>query len=472
MNLKSIVWKLGLTMMLLFLVVLLPFGFSIYNIFSGVYSTQVHQNVNELSLNLSKTSIDTDQSKEKLYEYLSTITEKDIILVDEEGKVLTTNDLSQFKKGTSVPKDLYLRLKESDHFERGYTDPKTKEYFLIVGRPILEDNTFKGGILVLSSIDEIHRSLHNVRNWILITIIGAIFLALGFTLFVSKKLSNPLIKMEKATRAIAKGNLDTKVNIVSKDEVGSLAKAINDLSMELNNYRRNRSEFLANISHELRTPISYLKGYAQLLKKHQYKNKEELESYSSIIESEADRLAKLIQDLFELSKMEEGRLELYLQHVDLEEIIEQSVKKVMLKAKEKKLDLSYNIEDSLPLIFSDGSRIEQVLFNLLENAVNYTERGSIHLKAWIEQNRVWILIQDTGIGIPEEELPFIFDRFHRVEKSRSRKMGGTGLGLSIVSEIIKLLKGNIEVQSKHNKGTSFLINLPLASAIKECSHET
>ncbi|USL44395.1 sensor histidine kinase [Priestia megaterium] len=472
MNVKSIVWKLGLTIMILFLIVLLPFGFSIYRIFSGVYSTQVHENVNELSINLSKTSMDPDRNQENSYEYLSTITDKDIVLVDKNGKVLSTNHLSQFKKGAPIPRDLYLRLRESKHFERGYTDPKTKEYFFTVGRPILENGTFKGGILVFASIDDIHRSLHNVRNWILIAIIGSIFLALGFTLFVSKKLSNPLIKMEKATRAIARGNLETKVNITSKDEVGSLAQAINDLSIELNNYRRNRSEFLANISHELRTPTSYLKGYAQLLKKHQYKNKEELESYSGIIESEAERLAKLIQDLFELSKMEEGRLELYLQHVDLEEIIEQSVKKVMLKAKEKNLDLSYNIEDELPLIFSDGSRIEQVLFNLLENAVNYTEKGSVYLSTWLEKDHVCILIQDTGIGIPEDELPFIFDRFHRVEKSRSRKMGGTGLGLSIVSEIIKLLKGSIEVQSKSENGTSFLISLPLDSTIEGSKDET
>ncbi|MGX1373313.1 signal transduction histidine kinase [Priestia megaterium] len=472
MNVKSIVWKLGLTIMILFLIVLLPFGFSIYRIFSGVYSTQVHENVNELSINLSKTSMDPNRNQENSYEYLSTITDKDIVLVDKNGKVLSTNHLSQFKKGASIPRDLYLRLRESKHFERGYTDPKTKEYFFTVGRPILENGTFKGGILVFASIDDIHRSLHNVRNWILIAIIGSIFLALGFTLFVSKKLSNPLIKMEKATRAIARGNLETKVNITSKDEVGSLAQAINDLSIELNNYRRNRSEFLANISHELRTPTSYLKGYAQLLKKHQYKNKEELESYSGIIESEAERLAKLIQDLFELSKMEEGRLELYLQHVDLEEIIEQSVKKVMLKAKEKNLDLSYNIEAELPLFFSDGSRIEQVLFNLLENAVNYTEKGSVYLSAWLEKDHVCILIQDTGIGIPEDELPFIFDRFHRVEKSRSRKMGGTGLGLSIVSEIIKLLKGSIEVQSKSENSTSFLISLPLDSTIEGSKDET
>ncbi|KNH22895.1 hypothetical protein ACS78_10920 [Priestia megaterium] len=471
MNFKSVIWKLGLTIMILFLIVLLPFGFSTYRIFSGVYSTQVHENVNELSLNLSKTSEAPNENQATFYEYLSTITEKDIILVDKDGKVLSNNNLSAFKKGKNIPKELYLRLRESKHFERGYTDPKTKEYFFTVGRPILENGKFEGGILVFSSIDAIHRSLHNVRNWILITIIGSIFLALGYTLFVSKKLSSPLIKMEKATRAIARGNLETKVNITSKDEVGSLAQAINDLSIELNNYRKNRSEFLANISHELRTPTSYLKGYAQLLKRHQYKNKEELESYSSIIESEAERLAKLIQDLFELSKMEEGRLELYLQHVDLEEIIEQSIKKVMLKAKEKNLDLSYNIQDELPLIFSDGSRIEQVLFNLLENAVNYTEKGSIYLSAWLEKDYICVLIQDTGVGIPEDELPFIFDRFHRVEKSRSRKMGGTGLGLSIVSEIIKLLQGNIEVQSKNQNGTSFLVRLPLDSTEEKSNDE-
>ncbi len=113
-----------------------------------------------------------------------------------------------------------------------------------------------------------------------------------------------------------------------------------------------------------------------------------------------------------------------------------------------------------------------MLFNLLENAVNYTEKGSVYLSAWLEKDHVCILIQDTGIGIPEDELPFIFDRFHRVEKSRSRKMGGTGLGLSIVSEIIKLLKGSIEVQSKSENGTSFLISLPLDSTIEGSKDET
>ena len=151
--------------------------------------------------------------------------------------------------------------------------------------------------------------------------------------------------MEKATREIAKGNLKIKVRIKSKDEIGSLAKAIDDLSVELNNYRVNRSELLANISHELRTPISYLKGYSQLLRNYQYHNKEELESYSHIIEKESDRLAKLIQDLFELSKMEEGRTRLYLQSVDIEDLLEDVIRKVKVKAVEKNIVLKVNIEE-------------------------------------------------------------------------------------------------------------------------------
>ncbi|MEJ9371922.1 histidine kinase dimerization/phospho-acceptor domain-containing protein, partial [Schinkia azotoformans] len=185
---------------------------------------------------------------------------------------------------------------------RGYIDPETSEEFFFVGRPLIVHEKFSGGIFVFSSIDKIHDLMHSIRNWIILSIVGSIILAIGFTLFVSKRLSNPLVRLEKATREIAKGDLKTQIEITSHDEMGALEQAIKDLSIELNNYRINRSEFLANISHELRTPISYLKGYAQLIKNNQYQDQKDLETYSTIIEKESDRLSKLIQDLFELSK--------------------------------------------------------------------------------------------------------------------------------------------------------------------------
>lgn len=460
MKLTGIVIKLGSIIMALFLLVLLPLGFIIDRIFLQVYSDQVHETVNQYAQKLQETLQSNMWNDPKLFEYLSSATEREILVFDERGLILS-NSVLGFEKGKEVPNNLVNILKEGKYFERGYINPETKEQFFFVGRPIIADGKFSGGVFVFSSIDKIHRLMHDIRTWIISSIIGSIILALGFTLFVSKRLSKPLIKMEKATREISKGNLKTKIESKSHDELGLLGQAINDLSVELNNYRMNRSEFLANISHELRTPISYLKGYAQLIKNHQYQDQKELETYSTIIEKESDRLSKLIQDLFELSKMEEGKVTLYFQMVDLDNLLEEVIRIVEVKARKKNLQLELIIEDALPLIYSDGGRIEQILLNILENAINYTETGKISVDAKKQNDFIVIKVKDTGMGIPEEDLPFIFDRFHRVEKSRSREMGGTGLGLAIVHELVRLLEGNVTVTSKYGEGTEFCISFPL-----------
>ncbi|MFJ7616112.1 ATP-binding protein [Bacillus cereus] len=462
MKRNSIVLKLGSTIMVLFLVILLPLGFFIDRIFLEIYSAQVYDDVNELSENLSNTLNEIPNNNPEFYEYLSLIAGKKIVVFDSNG-IVTSNSIFEYSKGNPVPNELVNIVKKGMHFERDYINPDTNEHFFFVGRPIANNGTFQGGILVFSSIDEIHNTMHNIRNWIIGSIVCAIILALGYSILVAKKLSRPLIKMEKATRDIAKGNLNTQVQVHTKDEVGSLAQAINDLSIELNNYRTNRSELLANISHELRTPISYLKGYAQLINNHQYENDEELESYAIIIEKESDRLTKLIEELFELSKMEEGKINLYMQSIDIEDVIESSAQKVKLKAVRRNLDLIVNIEEELPSIISDGAKIEQILLNLLENAINYSEEGKVIMNAKNKNNFIIISIKDTGIGIPKEDLPFIFDRFHRVEKSRSREMGGTGLGLAIVYELVKQLEGDIKVKSELGQGTEFILYFPIKS---------
>ena len=468
MKINSIVVKLGVTIIVLFLTVLLPLGFFIDQVFLKVYSTQVHEDVNELSRALTHSSDIVTDGGPEYYENLSKITGKKIVMFNKKG-IITSNSIFEFTNGETLPIDLVKRMKEGNKVEQEYVDPLTNEHFFYVGFPIIEHQTFEGGVLVFASIDEIHQLMHEIRRWILTSVIVSIFLAIGYSWFVAKKFSSPLIKMEKATREIAKGNLNIKVRIKSKDEIGSLAKAIDDLSVELNNYRVNRSELLANISHELRTPISYLKGYSQLLRNHQYHNKEELESYSYIIEKESDRLAKLIQDLFELSKMEEGRTRLYLQSVDIEDLLEDLIRKVNVKAIEKNNVLKVEIEEELPSIISDGTRIEQILLNLLENAISYTEKGTITVQATRRKENLFLTIKDTGMGIPEEDIPFIFDRFHRVEKSRSRQMGGTGLGLAIVYEMVKLLKGNITVESEGGVGTEFRLELPLNQSASDGS---
>ncbi|MEQ6353194.1 HAMP domain-containing sensor histidine kinase [Lysinibacillus sp. M3] len=460
MKWNSIVFKLGVVIMVLFLSILVPFAFFIDRIFLNVYSLYLNENIKDMANRLSTVASTSMKEDPYFYENITALTNHDVIFFNENGVIISKNVL-EFKTGEKIPKKWLQKLQDGKQVEGERFEEYTYEKFYYVGQPIMDNNNFQGGVLIFSSIDEFHHKMHAVRDWIIRAIITAIVLALGYTIFLVWRLSRPLLKMEQATREIAKGNLDTRVQIQSNDEVGSLAKAINDLSVELNNYRVNRSELLANISHELRTPISYLKGYAQVIKNGQYENEDELKIYSNIIESESERLAKLIQELFELSKMEEGMIKLYVQSVDIEDLVESVVQKVQLKGQEKGLILSMEIEQNLPIMQTDGLRLEQILLNLLENAVNYTDKGEVNIQVNKVKKGIQFAVIDTGLGIPPEDLPFVFDRFHRVEKSRARQMGGTGLGLAIVAELVKHLQGEIIVNSKLGEGSEFRIIFPL-----------
>lgn len=462
MKWNSIVFKLGVVIMVLFLSILVPFAFLIDRIFLNVYSLYLNENIKDMADKLTTVASTTMKEDPYFFENITTLTNHDVIFFNQDG-VVVSGSVQEFTSGEKIPKKWLLKLQEGKQVEGERFEEYTYEKFYYVGQPIMDNNNnFQGGVLVFSSIDEFHHKMHAVRDWIIRAIITAIVLALGYTIFLAWRLSRPLLKMEQATREIAKGNLDTRIQIQSNDEVGSLAKAINDLSIELNNYRVNRSELLANISHELRTPISYLKGYAQVIKNGQYESEDELKIYSNIIESESERLAKLIQELFELSKMEEGMIKLYVQTVDIEDLVESVVQKVQLKGQEKGLKLSMDIEQNLPSMQTDGLRLEQILFNLLENAVNYTKNGEVTVQVSKVRKGLCFAVIDTGLGIPQEDLPFVFDRFHRVEKSRARQMGGTGLGLAIVSELVKHLQGEIKVTSILGEGTEFKITFPLS----------
>jgi signal transduction histidine kinase len=229
---------------------------------------------------------------------------------------------------------------------------------------------------------------------------------------------------------------------------------------------------IANISHELRTPMTYLEGYSRVLKEGLYQDEEEKQQYLDIIAQESKRLTRMINDLFELSKMEEGKYELNIETIDLAEFLENVIFKLRLSAKEKGLDIEANVEDDLPSILADGFRIEQIMINLIDNAMRYTGRGKITVTLKVVNKMdVKIIIADTGKGIPQDELPYIFERFYRVEKSRSRQFGGTGLGLAIVKKLVDIQGGRIEVISKVEEGTRFEITFPSSTKIVEREEE-
>ena len=226
---------------------------------------------------------------------------------------------------------------------------------------------------------------------------------------------------------------------------------------EIKNTEKIKKDFVINVSHELRTPLTAIKGYAETLRK-------EVDTapgnkYLEIVERNTDRLINIVNDLLLLSSLEE-KAALELEDIDLGGFLENVIRIFDQRLKDKQLSLVIDVKENLPPIKADLFKLEQMLVNLLDNAVKYTDRGEITVSMDVHDKRVRIQVRDTGIGIPKDDIPRIFERFYVVDKSRSRKSGGTGLGLSIVKHIVLLHHGTIDIESALGKGTSVTVTLP------------
>ncbi|WP_053377254.1 two-component system histidine kinase PnpS [Paenibacillus sp. FJAT-27812] len=245
------------------------------------------------------------------------------------------------------------------------------------------------------------------------------------------------------------------------NEFSGVLLVLQDVSA-IRRLERMRSEFVANVSHELKTPITAVKGFAETLLGGAVNDEETARSFLQIIFDESDRLNRLIGDILELSKIESRRVPLVFSPVEVDSFVEKSIRLMESEASRKNIELTMNIEPGL-YVEADEDRLRQIIMNLLSNGINYTpEGGKVSLKVeGLGDDHIRIQITDSGIGIPKKDLPRIFERFYRVDKARSRSSGGTGLGLSIVKHLVELHKGTISVTSAVGVGSTFTIELPV-----------
>jgi len=232
---------------------------------------------------------------------------------------------------------------------------------------------------------------------------------------------------------------------------------------QLRQLEKVRKDFVANVSHELRTPVSTIQGYAETLLEGALDDKEHAREFLRIIHDDAGRLAQLIQDLLDLSQIESGKLQLTFESCALEPVVDKVLAGLKHQAQARSIHLTKKIPARLPKIRIDAMRIAQVLFNLVDNAVKYNNAGgSVTVCARETDRGIEVSVMDTGIGIPPEDLPRIFERFYRVDKAHSRELGGTGLGLSIVKHIVSAHRAEITVDSQPGRGSTFRFTLPKA----------
>jgi len=252
------------------------------------------------------------------------------------------------------------------------------------------------------------------------------------------------------------------VAIIKEKRLEGAILVFHDIT-ELRRLERVRQDFVANVSHELRTPLSSIKGYSETLLDTRAAKPEDRKEFLNIIYRESDRLAKLIDDLLDLSKIESGKMSMVFLPIEIVPIIKRSAGVLEKLARDKSIKIEFDIPEGLSKVMADENRLSQVFLNLLDNAVKYTpEGGSVKISVFPQGKYLQVDITDTGVGIPEIDVPRIFERFYRVDKARSRQLGGTGLGLSIVKHIVQAHGGQVWVESEVGRGSTFSFTIPSA----------
>ncbi len=281
----------------------------------------------------------------------------------------------------------------------------------------------------------------------------------GLSYWVSKRIMQRLAEMEQITQKFAVGELDARLPASDIPELNRLNTSFNRMAASLSGVEQRRRELVSDLTHELRTPLTVVRGYLEELADGGLEPSSEI--YQQLIR-ETKRLERLVNDLQELSKAEAGYLPINLQAVNLRPLLESLVEKFADQILEDGPVLRLKCPLQLPLVLADLDRTEQVLVNLVGNAVRYTPKGSITVRVWTEPGKVWIAVIDTGIGIAPEDLPHVFERFFRADRSRTRHSGGTGIGLAISRRLVELQGGQIFVESQQGSGSIFRFFLPLA----------
>lgn len=449
-------FKIGL---LFFVFILIIESFLFFILYTNLANDRIDEVMNSLlARGNAHRDVLEDHFEQSTLEHIGLMesaTEFIVIITDEKGNIVISSDPIE---------DDMKNVIEHSHNQIIPTEGKiieerwNQEKYIATDSPITINREHKGHVFMFTKTNYVKNIVDQLADQFIV--IGIITIALTIvTIFIlSRFVALPLIKMKEATEQLSNGNHNVELHTERKDELGELANSITRLSKDLKDLKMARNEFLASISHELRTPLTYIKGYADIINR-KSTSKEEIENYVKIICEEAEQLTILIKNLFDLAKIDQNNFLIKREHVALHELIQNVAERIRPVLAKKKIILHVNCPNGI-IAFVDPERLQQVLLNILENAKNHSDKGSqILLNANQNSQDIIITTADEGEGIPEQDLPYIFDRLYRVEKSRSRQSGGAGLGLAITKEIVESHGGRINIRSELGKGTSVVIKL-------------
>ncbi|HOM43073.1 MAG TPA: ATP-binding protein [Bacillota bacterium] len=348
------------------------------------------------------------------------------------GRQLREGKLDSLAKGESIE-------------ERGDFDGMLGESSLTVGYPVFVNNRFSGGVLVHASLLEIQKNFREIYRLTLWAILISVAIAYGILYIQIRRISEPLKEISGAAKVIAGGEFHKRLNINTGDEIEELGNSFNNMAKSLEKIEENRRNLIANISHDLRSPMTSIRGFIEGMIDGTIPE-DKREHYLNIVLDESNRLIKITNELLELSNMQQGSLEIKKEAFELNETIRRKLVAYEKGITEKKLDVVFSMFEEKTFVLSDQILLERVLSNLMDNAVKFTpEKGSIEIRTSTKEGRIIVEITNTGKSISSEELNRVWERFYKGDASRGLYKGGYGLGLAIVREIISQLDENITV---------------------------
>lgn len=460
--------KLSLKIGLLFFLVILTVEIILFYI---LYTNLVDNRVEEVMSDLLARGNTHSDVLEENYTS-STIEHVAIMESESEFIVVITDDVGEvITSSNPVESELAAVVEHTDHdgVPEGGTileSDWSNEPYVSTDSPITINENHIGHVFMFADSDNIKRIIDQLSQQFLFVGLLTVFLTIITVFILSRVITQPLLKMKKATEQLSSGHHEVGLYTHRKDELGELATSISRLSKDLERLKNERNEFLGSISHELRTPLTYMKGYADILSREDL-SIENRNQYIKIIQEETRHLVDLIQNLFELAKIDHNKFTIKKEKMEFGELIRTVVTRIQPAIENKNIQFTVDYPDDL-VAYVDSDRIRQVLLNILDNAIKYTSAGnSITMEVSQSKNEILTIISDTGEGIAEEDVLHIFERLYRADKSRSRANGGSGLGLTIAKEIVELHGGHIRVESKPGKGTVFIISLQKGAANEE-----
>ena len=439
------------------LVILLLFNYFYSTMESGL------ENKAQTAADFFATYETESEYKENAASYVANFGESDSIeleFIDTSGEIIFSSYAYQQTSGvTPETEDIITALETGALASWTGSDPFTGERIMAVSAPVVQGGTVMGVIRMVTSMRMVDRQLLMI-SLLLIAIVAGILAIIYFTnLYFVKSIAEPIADITETTKRIAAGSYGVQIDKKYNDEIGELVDTINDMSIKLRQSEKVKSEFISSVSHELRTPLTAINGWAETLLRGDVTDKRDVQKGLAIIVSEARRLTKMVEELLEFSRIENGRFTLQIEQIDIKAELEDAVYTYREFYRKKGIALEYrDCEEEFPPIPGDPERLRQVFSNLLDNAAKHGGSGKrIVVSIWPDGDYVAISVRDYGRGIPPDELPYIKTKFYK----GSSKARGSGIGLAVSDEIAKLHNGSLDIANAEGGGCIATLRLPI-----------